>query len=70
MKKIVLEDKKYPTQFSQALAKLYGHFIGREINPNTEVLVTVGAYQSLYNAILGHVDEGDEVIIFEPFYDW
>lgn len=52
-----------------ALAKVYGHFIGREINPNTEVLVTVGAYQSLYNAILGHVDEGDEVIIFEPFYD-
>lgn len=53
----------------QALAKVYGHYINREINPNTEVLVTVGAYQSLYNAILGHVDDGDEVIIFEPFYD-
>lgn len=53
----------------QAIAKLYSQFIGREINPNTEVLVTVGAYQSLYSAITGHVDDGDEVIIIEPFYD-
>lgn len=53
----------------QAIAKLYGNLIGREINPNTEVLVTVGAYQSLYSAITGFVDEGDEVIIIEPFYD-
>lgn len=53
----------------QAIAKLYGQLIGREINPNTEVLVTVGAYQSLYSAITGHVDDGDEVIIIEPFYD-
>lgn len=52
-----------------AIAKLYGTLIGREINPNTEVMVTVGAYQSLYSAITGHVDEGDEVIIIEPFYD-
>lgn len=53
----------------QALAKLYSQYIGREINPNTEVLVTVGAYQSLYSAITGHVDHGDEVIIIEPYYD-
>lgn len=52
-----------------AIAKLYSKLIGREINPMTEVLVTVGAYQSLYSAITGHVDEGDEVIIIEPFYD-
>jgi kynurenine---oxoglutarate transaminase / cysteine-S-conjugate beta-lyase / glutamine---phenylpyruvate transaminase len=53
----------------QALSKLYSQYIGREINPNTEVLVTVGAYQSLYSAITGHVDHGDEVIVIEPFYD-
>lgn len=53
----------------QAIAKLYGTLIGREINANTEVLVTVGAYQSLFSAISGHVDHGDEVIIIEPFYD-
>lgn len=53
----------------QALAKLYSQLIGREINPNTEVLVTVGAYQSLFSAITGHVGDGDEVIIIEPFFD-
>jgi kynurenine---oxoglutarate transaminase / cysteine-S-conjugate beta-lyase / glutamine---phenylpyruvate transaminase len=51
-----------------ALSKLYSQYIGREINPMSEVLVTVGAYQSLYNSIMGHVEEGDEVIIFEPYY--
>lgn len=53
----------------QALAKLYGGYINRAINPMTEVLVTVGAYEALYCAIQGHVDKGDEVIIIEPFYD-
>lgn len=51
-----------------ALSKVYSQWINREIDPNNELIVTVGAYQSLYNAIYGHVDHGDEVIIIEPFY--
>ncbi|XP_049698692.1 kynurenine aminotransferase [Helicoverpa armigera] len=53
----------------QNLSKLYSPLIGREINPQTEILVTFGAYEALYSAILGHVDEGDEVIVIEPFFD-
>ena len=52
-----------------AIAKLYSKLIGREINPQTEVLTTLGAYEALFSSIIGHVDVGDEVIIIEPFFD-
>lgn len=48
---------------------MYSSLLSREINPNTEILVTSGGYEALYSAIVGHVDEGDEVIIIEPAFD-
>ena len=33
------------------------------------VIVTDGATEAIYAAVQGVVDPGDEVIIFEPFYD-
>ncbi|XP_053601198.1 kynurenine aminotransferase-like [Plodia interpunctella] len=53
----------------QSLAKLYSPLINREINPMSEIIVTVGAYEALFTTILGHVEPGDEVIVIEPFYD-
>ena len=54
-----------------AIAALYSKLlgIGHSINPTTEVLVTDGAYEALFTAILGHVNPGDEVIIIEPYFD-
>lgn len=52
-----------------ALSKLYSGLIGQPINPNTELLVTVGAYQALYSLFMALVDKDDEVIIIEPFFD-
>ena len=49
-----------------AIAALYTKLLGIEghsINPTSEVLVTGGAYEALFTAILGHVNPGDEVII-------
>lgn len=53
----------------QAIADLYSQLIERPLNPNTEVLVTVGAYEALFCAINGFIHPGDEVIIIEPFFD-
>jgi len=54
-----------------ALSQLYTRLLNRptDINPQTEVLVTDGAYEALFCAIMGNVDPGDEVIIIEPFFD-
>lgn len=43
--------------------------LGRELESDQNVLVTVGATQALYATIQAVVDPGDEVILFEPFYD-
>jgi kynurenine--oxoglutarate transaminase/cysteine-S-conjugate beta-lyase/glutamine--phenylpyruvate transaminase len=48
---------------------MFSPLVGHQIDPNKEIVVTVGAYESLFCAILGHVNPGDEVIIIEPFYD-
>ncbi|MDV2476689.1 pyridoxal phosphate-dependent aminotransferase [Rhodococcus zopfii] len=42
---------------------------GLEHDPDSEVLVTVGATEAISAAILGLVEPGDEVLLTEPYYD-
>lgn len=53
----------------QAIAQKMADFYGLSVDPDTQVNVTVGATEAIFAAILGLVDPGDEVIVFEPFYD-
>ncbi len=53
----------------QALAAHSQRFYGQAFDPDTEITVTSGATEALCAAILGVVNPGDEVILFEPFYD-
>ncbi|KAH9396428.1 Kynurenine--oxoglutarate transaminase 3, partial [Tyrophagus putrescentiae] len=52
-----------------ALAALYSKLTGHPLDPKKEVMVTTGAYQALYSAFMALVEQGDEVIIIEPFFD-
>ena len=42
---------------------------GLEHDPDTEVLVTVGATEGIAAAVMGLVEPDDEVVVIEPFYD-
>lgn len=53
----------------QAIAAQRQRRFGIEYDPDTEVLVTVGATEAIAAAVLGLVEPGSEVLLIEPFYD-
>ncbi len=53
----------------QALARKLTRSWGFEIDPEREITVACGATEAMMAAMLAAVDPGDEVIIFEPFYE-
>ncbi len=53
----------------QAVAHHAARFYHLEIHPDNGVIVTAGATEGIFAALLGLADPGDEVIVIEPFYD-
>jgi aminotransferase len=53
----------------EALAQKYQAWYGLTIDPEREMTVTCGATEAMMATLLAVVDPGDEVIIFEPFYE-
>jgi len=52
-----------------AIAEHQLRFYGVTVDPDTEVLVTAGATEALTASLLALCDDGDEVVVFEPWYD-
>ncbi|KGH48746.1 aminotransferase [Modestobacter caceresii] len=52
-----------------AIAEHQQRFRGLAYDPADEVLVTAGATEALTAALLGLLEPGDEVVLFEPMYD-
>lgn len=53
----------------EAIAQKIANFYGLLVDPNGEINVTHGATEAIFATMMGLVNPGDEVIIFEPFYD-
>src|SRR3954447_12290690 len=52
-----------------AIARGWEERHGAAIDPDREVTVTSGATEAIYDAIQALTEPGDEIVVFEPFYD-
>ena len=55
--------------FREAIAAAYRRDHGMTVDPETEICVTCGSTEAMIAAMLGVLDPGDEVVVFEPFYE-
>jgi aspartate/methionine/tyrosine aminotransferase len=53
----------------EAIAGNYEKYYHLKYQPKDQILVTNGATEALYATITALINPGDEVVIFEPFYD-
>ena len=53
----------------EAIAAHQWRFYGLDVDPRSEVLVTVGATEAIAATVLALCEPGDEVVTFEPYYD-
>jgi N-succinyldiaminopimelate aminotransferase len=56
-------------ELRQAISAHQQRFYGLAYDPDTEVLVTAGATEAIAAAVLALCEPGDEVVVFEPYYD-
>jgi aspartate/methionine/tyrosine aminotransferase len=56
-------------QLSSILAEIYTKRLGQTLEPTSNIQISVGATEGLFAVMQALIDPGDEVILFEPFYD-
>lgn len=55
--------------FREALAKKCGRFMGRTLDPNTEMVVTIGSTEAMVDTIFALTNPGDKIIMFSPYFE-
>ncbi|MGZ8581205.1 MAG: aminotransferase class I/II-fold pyridoxal phosphate-dependent enzyme [Actinomycetota bacterium] len=55
--------------FREAIAAAYARDYGMTIDPEAEICVTCGSTEAMIASMLGVLDPGDEIVVFEPFYE-
>jgi aminotransferase len=56
-------------EFREAIAERFEKDSGLAVDPEREITVCCGATETMLASLLAVVDPGDEVVIFEPFYE-
>ena len=56
-------------EFRDAIAAKSKWFLGIDVDPETELTVTCGSTEGMIAAALATIDPGDEVVVFDPFYE-
>lgn len=55
--------------FREALAEKQSCLMGREIDPNSEIVTTCGSTEAMMAAMMTVANPGDKAIVFSPFYE-
>ncbi len=55
--------------FRQALARKAGRFMGRALDPNTEMVVTIGSTEAMVDTIFALTNPGDRIAMFSPYFE-
>ena len=55
--------------FRQAVARKCGRCMGRTIDPETEIVVTIGSTEAMVDSIFALTNPGDKVILFSPYFE-
>jgi aspartate/methionine/tyrosine aminotransferase len=55
--------------FRKALAKKQSRFMGMDIDPDENIVVTCGSTEAMMAAMMTVCNPGDRVIVFSPFYE-
>lgn len=55
--------------FRQAIAEKVRWYLGLEVDPERQITVTCGSTEAMAATMLATIDPGDEVIVFEPYYE-
>lgn len=55
--------------FRQALARKAGRFMGRTLDPDTEMVVTIGSTEAMVDTIFALTNPGDKIAMFSPYFE-
>lgn len=56
-------------RFRDAIAEKTRRYLGLDVDPEREIVVTCGSTEAMIDAMLATLDPGGEIIVFEPYYE-